>query len=213
MNVYGSYANRVMTAEVSGFQIHGFRGDKAALDAYFAALDVETGTFQPCGRRSPRGSVIAHDPYRRMNNGYPGHDITDPEDFQTFTQFYELDPNYSALPDFLAGLQPDGFPCFLFYNSYEENNSWNCAFSKAVFYLIRGGKVHAIDLLKSYSPGGKIHDTTILSPAEGGIPDPCLPECGVSFLNLQRFSPAGGNCWFFTRLTPLAIPGLRYLMY
>ena len=53
---------------------------------------------------------------------------------------------------------------------------------------------------------------TITLPG-GGIPDPLLPECGVSFLNLQRFSLAGRDYWFFTRLTPLAHPGLHTLFY
>ena len=104
MNVYGPCANRVMTAEVSGFQIHGFRGAKTALDAYFAALDVETGTFQPCGRSSARGSVIAHDPYRKMYNNYPGHDISSHEDFSSYTEFLELDSEYSELPALVSAM-------------------------------------------------------------------------------------------------------------
>lgn len=209
MNVYGPCANRVMTAEVSGFQIHGFRGAKTALDAYFAALDVETGTFQPCGRSSARGSVIAHDPYRKMHNNYPGHDISSHEDFSSYTEFLELDSEYSELPAFLAKLQSAEHPCFLFYNYYEENDSWNCAFSKAVFYLIRHNWVHSIDLLQRTSP--PLQENSRVT--SGGIPDEHLAANGISFLNLQRFVHAGKELWFFTRLTPLAYPGLHTQLY
>ena len=213
MNIYGDYQRQVLTAEICGFQIHGFDGDKTVLNTYFADLGFETGTFLPNGKRSSRGSVIAHNPYCKMHNGYLGHDISSPEDFSGYTEFLELDASYSELPTFLAGLLSAEHPCFLFYNSYEENDNWNCAFPKAVFSLIHGGKVHAIDLLKRYSPGGKISDTTNLTLPGGGIPDPLLPECGVSFLNLQRFSLAGRDYWFFTRLTPLAHLGLHTLFY
>lgn len=208
MNIYGKYRHQVMTAEICGFQIHGFDGDTTVLNAYFSDLGIETGTFLPCGRRSPRGSVIAHDPYRKMHNDYPGHDISCHEDFASYTELLELDSEYSELPAFLAKLQSDEHPCFLFYNHYEENDSWNCAFSKAVFFLIRHNWVHAIDLLKPYSPS--LQENSRLS---GGIPDEHLAANGISFLNLQRFVHAGKEQWFFTRLTPLAYPGLHTQLY
>ena len=32
MNIYGDYQRQVMTAEICGFQIHGFDGDKTVLN-------------------------------------------------------------------------------------------------------------------------------------------------------------------------------------
>lgn len=100
MNIYGDYQRQVMTAEICGFQIHGFDGDKTVLNTYFADLGFETGTFLPNGKRSSRGSVIAHNPYCKMHNGYLGHDISSPEDFSDYTEFLELDASYSELPTF-----------------------------------------------------------------------------------------------------------------
>ena len=209
MNIYGDYHHQVMTAEICGFQIHGFDGDKTVLDTYFADLGIETGTFLPCGRRSSRGSVIAHDPYSKMRNDYPGHDISNQEDFAAYTEFLELNSEYSALPDFLAKLQSDEQPCFLFYNHYEESDSWNCASFQAFFFVIHHNWVHAIDLLRRYSPPLQENSRV----AAGSIPDEHLAANGVSFLNLQRFVQAGNEQWFFTRLTPLAHPGLCAQLY
>ena len=208
MNVYGTSHHQVMTAEICGFQIHGFDGDKTALNTYFTDLGIETGFFLPSGRRSPRGTVIAHDPYRKMHNDYPGHDISDHDDFADYTEYLDLNTSYAELPAFLAKLQSVEHPCFLFYNHYEENDSWNCAFSKAVFFFFLRNWIHAIDLLQRYSPPLQKN-----SRLAGGIPDKQLAANGISFLNLQRFVHSGQEQWFFTRLTPLAHPGLHTQLY
>ena len=48
MNIYVDYQRQVMTAEICGFQIHGFDGDKTVLNTYFADLGLLPNPNQSC---------------------------------------------------------------------------------------------------------------------------------------------------------------------